>query len=45
MMTKNVLWCAGLAVVLGGAAGCNPSKPLDEKQATESAAANADPLT
>lgn len=42
MMTKNELWCAGLAVVLGGAVGCNPSKPLDEKQATASAAVNAE---
>jgi len=40
MMTKNGLWSAGLAAALGVAAGCNSGKPLDEKQATETAAAN-----
>jgi len=42
MKMVNQLWSAGLLVVLGVAAGCNPSKPLDEKQATATAAANAE---
>jgi len=40
MKMANELWSAGLVVTLGLAAACNPSKPLDEKQATETAAAN-----
>ena len=40
MEMKKQLWSVGLAVAMSVAAGCNPSKPLDEKQATETAAAN-----
>lgn len=42
MKMANELWSAGLVVALGVAAGCNPSKPLDEKQTTETAAVNAE---
>ena len=42
MKMQNALWSTGFVVALGVAAGCNPSKPLDEKQATETAAVNAE---
>lgn len=41
MKMKNGLWRTGLVVALGVSAGCNQQR-LDEKQATETAAANAE---
>ena len=42
MKMKNELRSAGLVVALGIVGGCHSSQPLDQKQATETAAANAE---